>query len=125
GLERFKGSEISVSEENYQVSQGLRGAMLGAVPSQWPSWFEPQRRHFTGPAVAGFDASIPLTDDGTVFAVPTPGHMPGHLSVAVRTPDVTYLLAGDPTYDETWFNQRIAAGPASAIGFTSNTMLRI
>jgi len=125
GLEHFNGTEIIVSEENYQVSKGFKGAMMGAVPSQWPSWFDPQRRHFTGPAVAGFDASIPLTDDGTVFAVPTPGHMPGHLSVAVRTPDVTYLLAGDATYDETLFKQRIVDGPASDIGVSLNTMDRI
>jgi len=65
GLEHFKGTEIIGSDENYQASKGLKGSMLGAVPSQWPSWFEPQRREFHGHPVAGFDACIPLTDDGT------------------------------------------------------------
>lgn len=122
GLEHFKGTEIVVSDENYKVSQGFKGAMLGAVPSQWPAWFEPVRRDFDGPAVAGFDATIPLTDDGAVFAVPTPGHMPGHLSVAVRTPGLTYLLAGDATYDETLFKQRIVDGPATDLSVSLNTM---
>jgi glyoxylase-like metal-dependent hydrolase (beta-lactamase superfamily II) len=125
GLEHFQGTQIVVSEENYQVSQGFHGAMLGAVPSQWPSWFEPQRRAFDGPPVAGFEGTIPLTDDGSVFAVPTPGHMPGHLSVAVRTPGLTYLLAGDATYDEILFKQRIVDGPASDIGVSLDTMDRI
>lgn len=125
GLEYFEGTEIIVSEENYQISKGFRGTMLGAVPSQWPSWFDPVRRDFDGPAVAGFDATIPLTEDGTVFAVPTPGHMPGHLSVAVRTPDVTYMLAGDATYDETLFKQRIVDGPAGDPALSVTTMNRI
>jgi len=125
GLEHFKGTEVIVSDENYQVSQGLHGSLLGAVPSQWPSWFEPVRRQFDGPAVAGFDATIPLTEDCTVFAVPTPGHMPGHLSVVVRTPELTYLLAGDATYDETLLKQRIVDGPSSNVSASLNTMDRI
>jgi N-acyl homoserine lactone hydrolase len=125
GIEHFKGTEIIVTEENYQLCRGLRGAILGAVPSQWPSWFDPQRRGFTGPAVAGFDASMPLTQDGTVFAVPTPGHMPGHLSVVVRTPEVSYFLAGDVTYDERLFKKRVVDGPASDIALSLTTMDRI
>jgi N-acyl homoserine lactone hydrolase len=122
GLEHFKGTEIVVSDENYKVSQGFQGAMLGAVPSRWPAWFEPVRRDFDGPAVAGFNATIPLTDDGAIFAIPTPGHMPGHLSVAVRTPGLTYLLAGDATYDETLFKQRIVDGPATSLSVSLSTM---
>jgi hypothetical protein len=38
---------------------------------------------------------------------------------------VTYLLAGDATYDETLFKQRIVDGPASDIGVSLNTMDRI
>lgn len=125
GLEHFKGTEIVVSEENYEVSQGFRGTMLGAVPAQWPSWFDPHLRALDGPAVPGFDATIPLTDDGTVFAVPTPGHMPGHLSVVVRTPEISYLLAGDATYDETLFKRRIVDGPAMDLSVSLNTMDRI
>ena len=51
--------------------------------------------------------------------------MPGHLSVAVRTPEVTYLLAGDATYDETLFKERIVDGPASDPALSVNTMDRI
>ncbi|WP_406468967.1 N-acyl homoserine lactonase family protein [Streptomyces sp. NBC_01594] len=125
GLEHFDGTEIIVSEENYQASQGLHGAIMGAVPSQWPTWFEPVRREFDGPSVAGFDTSMPLTSDGTVFAVPTPGHMPGHLSVVVRNPGVTYFLAGDATYDQDLLRQRIVDGPSSNLKTSLDTMDRI
>lgn len=125
GLEHFRGTEVVVSKENHEASRGLRGALLGAVPSRWPSWFDPTLRAFDGPAVAGFEATIPLTEDGTVFAVPTPGHMPGHLSVAVRTDEVTYLLAGDATYDQDLFQRRIVDGPAGDIAVSLDTMDRI
>ncbi len=125
GLEHFKGTEIVVSEENYQASKGLHGAIFGAIPSRWPSWFDPTRRAFDGPAVGGFPASIPLTADGTVFAVPTPGHMPGHVSVVVRDKDVTYFLAGDATYDQDLLQQRIIDGASGDVGASLKTTERI
>ena len=40
-----------------------------------------------------------MTSDGSVIALPTPGHSPGHTSYLVRRPDGDVLLAGDVTYD--------------------------
>lgn len=110
GLCHFRGTDILVSKENYQASRGLKGALLGANPSQWPSWFEPRQVKLAGPAASSFDHTLPLTSDGSVFAVPTPGHMKGHLSVVVRSPEVTYFLAGDATYDEQLLKERIVDG---------------
>lgn len=125
GLEHFKGTEIIVSRENFEVSQGLHGALIGAVPSQWPSWFDPSVRELDGPAVADFPGSLPLTQDGSVFAVPTPGHMDGHLSVVVRVRDITYFLAGDATYDQSLLQQRAVDGPSEDIGVSLSTFDRI
>jgi glyoxylase-like metal-dependent hydrolase (beta-lactamase superfamily II) len=49
------------------------------------------------PPAGPFGRTLPLTADGTIFAVPTPGHMPGHMSLVVRAPEVTYFLAADAT----------------------------
>jgi N-acyl homoserine lactone hydrolase len=110
GLSDFRGTDILVSKENYQVSRGVKGELLGANPRQWPSWFQPRQAELTGPAASSFDHTLPLTSDGSVFAVPTPGHMPGHMSVVVRSSEATYFLAGDATYDEQLLKQRIADG---------------
>ena len=125
GLEHFRGARIVVSRENYEASRGLRGALVGAVPSQWPRWFDPVAEELDGPAAGPFPASLPLTDDGTVFAVPTPGHMPGHLSLVVRTPDVTYFLAGDATYAEELLLRRSVDGPSSDPAASIRSMDRI
>jgi N-acyl homoserine lactone hydrolase len=47
-----------------------------------------------------FPGSHPITRDGRIFLVPTPGHSKGHASVVVRDDHVTYFFAGDATYDE-------------------------
>jgi N-acyl homoserine lactone hydrolase len=125
GIGHFEGADILVSRENHQAAQGLRGSLLGAVPGQWPGWFAPRQVELTGSAQQSFDRSLPLTDDGTVFAVPTPGHMPGHLSVVVRTPEVTYFLAADATYDEQLLKQRIVDGPSADLGVSLDTLDRI
>jgi N-acyl homoserine lactone hydrolase len=110
GLSAFRDTDIVVSKENYQASRGVRGEMLAANPRQWPKWFEPRQAELTGPAASSFEHTLPLTSNGSVFAVPTPGHMPGHMSVIVRAPGVTYFLAGDATYDEQLLKERIADG---------------
>ena len=79
----------------------------------------------TGPRAATFDQTLPLTSDGTVFAVPTPGHMVGHLSVVVRAPEVTYFLAGDATYDEQLLKQRIVDGVSVNLQVSLDTLDRV
>jgi glyoxylase-like metal-dependent hydrolase (beta-lactamase superfamily II) len=125
GLIHFQGTQIIVSAENYRASTGLKGALLGAVPSQWPSWFEPRRVELTGPPASSFDRTLPVTEDGSIFCVPTPGHMPGHVSLVVRTPDVTYFLAADATYNEQLLKQRIVDGPSSDLKLSLDTLDRI
>ena len=125
GLSHFRGTETLVSDENYQAALGLRGAILGANPARWPSWFQPRLVQLTGPAAASFDRTRPLTSDGTVFLVPTPGHMAGHVSVVVRSPEVTYFLAGDATMDERLLRRRVVEGAATSIRDSLDTLDRI
>ncbi len=125
GLDHFRGTDIVVSRENYEVSQGFGGTMKGAVPRRWPTWFEPDVRELDGPPVGGFEGSLPLTSDGTVLAVPTPGHMAGHLSLIVRTPEVTYFLAGDATFDQDVLTARVVEGTSSDVAASLATMDKI
>jgi len=125
GLRYFRDTDILVSAENYQAAQGVEGALLGANPSHLPSWFEPRQTELTGPAVSTFNHTLPLTSDGSVFAVPTPGHMAGHRSVVVRTPAVTYFIAGDATYAEVLLKERVVDGLAGDMRAYSNTVDRI
>jgi N-acyl homoserine lactone hydrolase len=53
---------------------------------------------FTGPAIGGFDSSADLFGDGSVVALPTPGHSPGSTSVLLRTGRLDMLVTGDAMY---------------------------
>ena len=68
-------------------------------------------RTFTGPALGPFGRTHSLTEDQRILAVETPGHMPGHMSIVVRSEEMTYFLAGDATYDEELFMARTVEGP--------------
>ena len=53
------------------------------------------------PAIAPFAEAVDLMGDGTLMVLPTPGHLPGSVSMFVRrTGAPPLLLVGDLTYDE-------------------------
>ncbi|KAF5494130.1 N-acyl homoserine lactonase [Colletotrichum siamense] len=82
----------------------IYAAMQGAIPSDWPPGFEPRILDFDEKrAVGPWGRSCAITANGTVVAVDTPGHVPGHISLVVVGDNddgtkTTYLLAGDATY---------------------------
>ncbi|MBS1951892.1 MAG: hypothetical protein OJF59_001406 [Cytophagales bacterium] len=100
GLDHFPRTRIIGSRENYAEYISLKGRIGGYLPQRKPIWLKPELIDFTANPVGGFSASHPVTKDGRVFLVPTPGHCTGHLSVVVRGDDYTYFLAGDASYNE-------------------------
>ena len=57
-----------------------------------------------------FDDSLRLTDTGDVVALPTPGHTEGHVAIAMRTPDMTLLFAGDHIVRQSWYLADLSRG---------------
>jgi N-acyl homoserine lactone hydrolase len=63
-----------------------------------PPGFDPEPFVLDGGPFGGFLRSRPLSDDGRIVAVDTPGHTPGHISViCVDDAGRHVILAGDPT----------------------------
>src|SRR5690606_37675302 len=98
GLDHFPHSRIIGPGANHAISTGLRGMLTGCLPQRWPIWLKPELVEMDAPALGPFPASHPVTRDGRIVLVPTPGHVDGHVSVIVRGEDVTWFLAGDATY---------------------------
>jgi glyoxylase-like metal-dependent hydrolase (beta-lactamase superfamily II) len=78
-----------------------------------------------GPRVGAFASSTPLTADGRVIAIPTPGHTPGHLSVLVVQPGHHVLLAGDACYDLAQLQDLHVDGVSPKAPVAKDTMKRI
>lgn len=71
-----------------------------------------------GGAFGAFERSKPLTADGRVVVVPTPGHTPGHCSVICIDDDGRHvLIAGDATdsLEQLHSRRHDAVGPKPAV----------
>ncbi|MBX2877964.1 MAG: N-acyl homoserine lactonase family protein [Saprospiraceae bacterium] len=107
GLSHFEHCQILVSKKEYEMATSKKGTGNGYFPKNWPAWFTPTLIDYTGPAEGVFQKSYPLTTDGSIVAVPTPGHSAGHQSILVKDKSFTYLLAGDLTYNLDTLRQEI------------------
>jgi N-acyl homoserine lactone hydrolase len=100
GLAHFPHSEILVSGGELRSASGWMGRMRGYLPNRWPSWFDPVLLDLAPEPYGPFATSRRLTAAGDVIAVGTPGHTADHFSVLVEDRGITYVLAGDTSYNE-------------------------
>jgi N-acyl homoserine lactone hydrolase len=112
GLAHFPRSDILSSRVDYEYSRGFAGKARGLLPQHWPDWYSPSFVEFGPEPFGPFPQSMSLTRAGDVHVVPTPGHTPGHVSVAVEDGDTVYFLAGDTSYTERLMLDGIADGVA-------------
>jgi len=119
GLDHFPHTRVIVPRDNWAVSTGLRGMLMGCLPQRWPTWLRPDQVSMDSPPVGPFPASHQITRDGRVVLVPTPGHVAGHAAVVVLDEQVTYFLAGDATYSQRNLDAEVTDGvtndPATAL----------
>ncbi|MGC4023979.1 MAG: N-acyl homoserine lactonase family protein [Mesorhizobium sp.] len=125
GLDHFPHNRILGPRENFAVSTGLRGMMMGCLPQRWPVWFKPELFDLDGPPVGPFACSKSITTDGRILIVPTPGHVTGHCSVIVRDEEICYFLAGDATYSEANLRELKTDGVTNDPALAKETLRRI
>ena len=95
GLAAFEQARVAVSRTEWEHGSGPGGRLRGYVPQHWPAGLEPLLVDFAGPPVGPFPGSFDVLGDGTVAAVPTGGHSPGHLALVVRDGRAGWFLGGD------------------------------
>ncbi len=110
GLKHFQNTAIYIRDAEYTDARSL----LNRAITPLPAWLSPTHFALTPEPLGPFAQSYPLTKDGTVIAVPTPGHTPNHISVVVRDGDLSYFLSGDVTYDEAALLDQAMQGPTRA-----------
>jgi N-acyl homoserine lactone hydrolase len=99
GLAAFDRRRVWVARSEWAPVAHFPGRLLRFLTAPVHRGFGPSVFDFDGPALAGFPGSWPVTLDGSIVALPTPGHSPGHTSFLVRRTEGDVLLAGDVTYD--------------------------
>lgn len=99
GLAAFDARQVWVARSEWSPVARFPGRLMRPMVAPVQRGFAPNVFDFSGPAVHGFPGSWPVTRDGSVVALPTPGHSVGHTSFLVRRPEGDVLVAGDVTYD--------------------------
>ncbi|HKV72867.1 MAG TPA: N-acyl homoserine lactonase family protein [Gemmatimonadales bacterium] len=99
GLAAFDPRRVWVARPEWAPVVRFPGRLMRPLVAPVEPGFAPQLFDFDGPPMLGFPGSWPVTSDGSITALPTPGHSPGHTSYLVRTREGDVLLAGDVTYD--------------------------
>ena len=98
-LEAFDPRLVWVARPEWEPVAHFPGRLLRFMTAPVYRGFAPQVFDFDGPPAFGFSGSWPVTPDGSIVALPTPGHSPGHTSFLVRREHGDVLIAGDVTYD--------------------------
>lgn len=122
GLHHFPHIPIIVTRENYELASSFKGRIFGCLPQYFPRWFTPQLIEFNNEPFGPFAQSFYLTKDKNVICVPTPGHMRGHMSIIVKSPDMTYIIAGDATYDERFLLEELVDGVTYNVDLSKQTL---
>jgi glyoxylase-like metal-dependent hydrolase (beta-lactamase superfamily II) len=87
----------------WQDRERLSYAPTFAMVERW------RRFEYNSGRFAGFDACKDLFRDGTVIALPTPGHSLGHSAVLVSLGDHFALITGDAAYTMRHLDPRAVA----------------
>ena len=93
------GKPVLVHETELAFAHSFRSRFFQRVLRQpMPAGVQYETFALDGGPFGAFAASRPLTDDGRIVAVGTPGHTPGHISVVCVDDDGRHvLLVGDAT----------------------------
>lgn len=125
GVGHFRHSEIIVSRDELRHASGMAGKVRGYLPHRWPRWFAPTPIEFPDRTEDGSLAARPLTAAGDVVLMATPGHTPGHMSVAVDLGGDLVILAGDASYTERLMLECAADGVTNQPRIAVDTLERL
>jgi N-acyl homoserine lactone hydrolase len=125
GIAHFPDSEIIASKVDYEYSRGFLGQLRGLLPQRWPDWFAPRLIDSGDRAFGPFASTTTLTAAGDVHLLPTPGHTPGHLSVALEDGDTVFFFAADASYTEQLMLDGVPDGVSPDPAVARATLARI
>lgn len=112
GLHHFPNSDIWGHPDEFKAGQGFAGKVAGYLPHRWPEWFAPKSVQLQPEPLGPFATSQPITKDGAIRIISTPGHTENHLSIVVQSQGISYFLAGDTSYNQ----EMMLAGKGDGVG---------
>lgn len=125
GAAPFLKTPMWVSQREYDSFHSIPTRLINRLALDAPKGFDPRPFNFLPERVGSFEYSFPLTKDGSIIAVPTPGHTPGHLSVIAIENGISYFIGGDVTYDQAALIKQDFQGPSESPAEQPATLARV
>lgn len=125
GLSAFDPRRVWVAKAEWEPVAHFPGSLMRRMTAPVYRGFVPQVFEFDGAPMLGFPGSWPVTLDGSIVALPTPGHSPGHTSFLVRTGTRDVLIAGDVTYTRRALEMQSDQGFIADIDKHHDTLRRV
>lgn len=91
GMSAFPNAE-------FYVSDAARNGHAGAIMCRLPAGIQIGSVAYEDQAAGAFSNSMPLTEDGTISIIPTPGHANGHQSVLIADEGKSVCIVGDAAF---------------------------
>lgn len=114
GLDYFRRARIIVSAQEWAGAMSGVGRLASYPPKHWPKWFTPRIVTFNAGQLGGLPRSQPITGDGSLYMVRTPGHTPGHIAVVLEDGETLYFFAGDASYLRATMAEAVPDGIAAS-----------
>ena len=92
-------ARVRIHDEELRFLKGaFPRAMRRLLRQPLPPGFAPEPFALSSTHFGAFERSLPLSDDGRIVVVDTPGHTPGHVSIICLADDGNHvMIAGDAT----------------------------
>ncbi len=100
GLYHFPNAKIFASKVAYDFAVSPKGESIGYLKKNFPSWFHPLLFEFDD-IDRTFGSCKKMTDDGSIVAMPLPGHAIGHTAYIIMSNNNRYICSGDATFNKT------------------------
>jgi N-acyl homoserine lactone hydrolase len=100
GVYHFPKAKVFATKEAFDYILSPKGALFGYLQKNLPEWFQPYVFEFTNEKVDAFTSSKKLSTDGSIVAIPMPGHSIGHTAYIVKSENYRYIFSGDTTLND-------------------------
>jgi N-acyl homoserine lactone hydrolase len=99
GIYHFPKAKVFASKAAYDFTLSPKGEGLGYFKEHLPEWLQPETFQFNDDKEDIFTSSKKLVEDGSIIAVPLPGHSIGHTAYIITSKERRYIFSGDTTFN--------------------------
>ena len=113
GIEDFPGVRVQVVDAEWEFGSRKR-TLRATVPLPDHDTIPTDPLLFEDGAYGSFDAHADVFGDGSLIALPTPGHTPGHTSFLIHLSTGSFLVTGDAAWFDAHWQQPALKGNFAA-----------